>query len=374
MTTWSPHWQDPGHAQLVREDFWLRLHQPLLVRMANTDFGRDLLCVERNGLPLVGLRKNEARFYAGTRAGRHVFVSDFRIGARWANLIRARWREFNSYARYFRDRDPGVTLSPLVRYARAVAADTLTRYPDPHPESSTADGWVRVYDRAGWAAAHDATDGDASGDTDADLYAIEIGRISSTQYYLWRSFFLFDTSSLSSGATVSDAVLSLYGSGSGNLFAGLAANVYSASPASNTAIGTADFDQVGSTAFCDTSIAFSSWATGYNAFPFNASGLAAVSKTNVSKFSCREANKDAANVDTGSAGQPSPAHIACKFAEDATAANGKDPKLVVTFTLGGGALSVGPADAPSVAETLGLTLVSNVGLTSEVRGLRIFTP
>jgi len=74
-------------------------------------------------------------------------------------------------------------------------------------------------------------------------------------------------------------------------------NVYSSSPVSNIALEAGDFDSLGSIAYCDSAITYDSWVTDdYNDFTLNAAGIAAVSKTAVSKFGLRNANYDVAET------------------------------------------------------------------------------
>jgi hypothetical protein len=114
-------------------------------------------------------------------------------------------------------------------------------------------------------------------------------------------------------------------------------NIYSSNPASNTALVAGDFDSLGTTAFCDTPILFTNWGTGYNDFALNASGLAAISKTGVSKFGLRNANYDVADELDPNNHDPS-------WSSDTTSAvspwysekgEGYQPKLVVTYTTSG---------------------------------------
>jgi hypothetical protein len=57
---------------------------------------------------------------------------------------------------------------------------------------------------------------------------------------------------------------------------------------STDSLSTADFDTLGTTAFCDTAITYSSWSTvAYNDFSLNSSGLSNISKTGISKFGGR---------------------------------------------------------------------------------------
>lgn len=71
-------------------------------------------------------------------------------------------------------------------------------------------------------------------------------------------------------------------------------NVYSSDPAATDKLESADFTTLGDTPFCDTPIAYADFdAAGWNDFILNAAGIAAISKTGVTKFGLRLAKHDA---------------------------------------------------------------------------------
>jgi hypothetical protein len=148
---------------------------------------------------------------------------------------------------------------------------------------------------------------------------------------IYRGFFLFDTSSLGAGATISATVMSLYGTGMTNDLGGTPSiDVYTTTPASNTVLVAEDYDQIGTTSQTGTPILYSSWSiAGYNDFTLNATGRGNVSKTSISKFGTREVTYDVANT-APAWGSGLSVFTTCYFAEQAGTAN--DPKLVVTYT------------------------------------------
>ena len=140
----------------------------------------------------------------------------------------------------------------------------------------------------------------------------------------------FDTSSLTSGATISAAVLSLYGFGKADPTTAITPNVdiYAATPANTNALADSDYGQIGATSQTGSPIPYASFATSaYNAFTFNATGIGNVSKTGISKFGTRNANYDVANsAPTWSAGS---GHY---MTVNASGEASNKPKLVVTYT------------------------------------------
>lgn len=210
--------------------------------------------------------------------------------------------------------------------------DTLTAYPDAHPETDTVDGNVAYYYLTGvtWTNIHDAADGTDSYDelSTGTLTALISASSSGKWQQLNRSFFLFKTSALGSGVTVSAATFSSYQYNSGETGLGtITINLVASTPASNTALVTGDYDQLGTTSFGTKS----GTSSGYNDITLNASGLANISKTGISKFGCSSEWDRSNTPPTWAASKTS--KESCYFAEDTTANNGKDPKLVVTYSV-----------------------------------------
>ena len=212
----------------------------------------------------------------------------------------------------------------------SVGNTTSTFYPDAHPETTTVDGSMYV-NNAGtsWGTLRGLT-GSVADDTSAsDWYARIDSDTTSNQWdIIMRSGFLFDTSAIPDSDSISSATFSLYGvSKVDNLSITPNINVYSFTPASNTALVTGDFANFGTTAYCDTAITYAGFSTsGYNDFVLNATGIAAISKTGVTKLGIRNAAYDAANVaPTWSSGTFS--ELKGYFADQTGTTN--DPKLVV---------------------------------------------
>lgn len=221
---------------------------------------------------------------------------------------------------------------------------TLTVYPDAHPETTSVDGIVRNFTGAGsglsWANMRAAA-GDAADDTATE-----------GEYFSWtddasaikwktmrRSIFLFDTSALTAGATISAATMSLFGKlKQDNYSATPNINIYTSTPATNTALVAGDYAQTGTTAQCDTAVTYAGFSTSaYNDFAFNATGLGNISKTAVSKFAAKNANYDVANVAPATGSGDQATYLYGYFADNSGTTN--DPKLVITYSV-----VVGPAN------------------------------
>jgi hypothetical protein len=213
----------------------------------------------------------------------------------------------------------------------------LTKYPDADTETTTVDGraWMSYTDTNGvsWAALQGGA-GTNANDADANEAVVYLRCDSVTDQWrsIVRGIFLFNTSELTSDATISDAVMSLYGSYKYNDF-GTPPNIdiYTSAPASNTAIVPGDYDSLGSTSQTGSPITYAGFSvSGYTDFTLNSTGRGNISKTSVTKFGVRNANYDVANsAPTWTAWYYY--YFDIYFADQDGTAN--DPKLTVTFTL-----------------------------------------
>ncbi len=217
-------------------------------------------------------------------------------------------------------------------------SDSATFYPDAHPETSSVDGTVYEFqtNSVAWATIIAAA-GTGFNDSATDPYSIHFQHSSAggnLWRYIRRGIFLFDTSGLPDDAVISAATLSLYGATkTNNKPTSPVVNIYSSAPASNTALAAGDYDSLGSTAFCDTGISYASWSTvGYNDFALNASGIAAVTKTGVSKFGLRDSVYDVGATTPPYTASTTENTVQSWFASEQ--GNGYKPKLVVTYTSG----------------------------------------
>src|SRR5262245_56639153 len=125
-----------------------------------------------------------------------------------------------------------------------------TFHPDADPERGSVDGHVVNSSAASsWSALHDAASGTSALDS-LSLLTAQIAASNASDTDKWdsiiRAFLLFDTSSLPDGAVVTSANLGIYVSTLNNDFGGNL-DLVASTPASNTALATADFDQVGTT-------------------------------------------------------------------------------------------------------------------------------
>lgn len=161
-------------------------------------------------------------------------------------------------------------------------AATTTCMPDPNVEVSTVDGRI-INSDAVWSTARSAAAGTSANDS-ANI--INVNAQEAGNYFIYRSIVLFDCSAIPDTDVISAATITLTSDttrdgGEANSFVVI---VGASNPASNTAVVADDFDQVGTTTMSD-SADLTSWTSGTQfVFTLNASGIANVSKTGISKF------------------------------------------------------------------------------------------
>lgn len=322
-----------NQAEAMDASAWFSAQQPLLLWMANkSKDGRQLLRLDQVNLPRIDrIAMNHVGMDRYVRDGgtlfrpiyRRVSTTDFRVGAKWANLVNSQWDWFCELSREYYSlmekrglRHVGQFM-PVALYPGFQYGSTTTVYPV-LGANSPCDGVVNATD-ATWSTARNATSGVASvSDTNE-----RPGLCSqfSPPYYIYRGFFNFDTSGIADTDEISAGVLSLSGNGVATLNADTCSlQIVAATPAgTNTLVG-GDFDNIGSTVFA--TMTFANWVTTnntYNDFTLDANGRANISKTAVSSFGARNSR------DTGNTAPTGQNAITCYFADGNTA-----PKLVVT--------------------------------------------
>jgi len=193
-----------------------------------------------------------------------------------------------------------------------ILIDTNTYY------SSTADGTVNKNDGDDWDEIQDATAGTYVNSSAASSIA-GIASGSSKYYYAIRFFFYFDTSDLPTTATITNAVLGIYGYS-------LNDSIVSAQKGTQASTLTlADFDN-----FSGSEYGHVSWALNqYNSITFNTQGKSDIEKDGTTKICCREYTYDYSNS--------SPSDVyenGLYLADDTSSSPIRKPKLVITYTTG----------------------------------------
>jgi hypothetical protein len=258
-----------------------------------------------------------------------------------------------------------------------IIEDNATFYPDANPETATVDGIVGdVGNTLTWPELV-VEPGSVAYDNTANSVFLYITSSTTTNRFeqLYRSIFLFNTGdALPDEANINAATLSLYGNAKDDTFSVPAApdiDIFASAPASNTALVGGDFDSFGAVPFCDTPVSYASFNTGgYNNFILNTAGIAAISRTGVTKLGARNANHDASEIiPTWSSAKI--AYLKGYFAEQGT---GYKPKLVVTYTEG---VQKNAADSGAGAELISVRTLSisdqGSGVEASLAALNVFT-
>jgi hypothetical protein len=327
----------------LNELLWFPWMQSQLLRLANTNEGRDLLCIDswqQQPYPIIKMGKNFVRFDMGYENGRHVFKTDVRVGAKWANVMRYRWQDFVKAL----DRNTLLDIRswPTVYDGERLllpigGGTTTTVYPDPDSEGSptTVDGRVgRNVSNNTW----DALRNGAGNDTAYAVATVDTWIYLSSGSSAWdiirRSIILFDACDIDDGDTLDSAVFSTYSGGETNNFTGVtpAANIFSSNPASDTALQHDDYADCGTTAFSTAKNAAAWNDSGYSDFTLNSSGEAAVKFDDITRLSLYESVYDAPDSEPTRSGNDSKT-ITFNASFSERSGTGSDPKLVIVHSI-----------------------------------------
>ncbi len=214
------------------------------------------------------------------------------------------------------------------------ASTTYTFYPNADPETTSVDGFTEHIDIGGLSWANIIAGGGTHSFDSTTGEGIPMFSISSVGGVddwgeLGRVAYLFNTSSIPDDYIISSATLSIYVTAKSdpeNWQPDL--NVYTVNPASNTQLVPADHSTFGSTPL-STALSYGGLTIlSWNSFGLNATGVAGVSKTGITKLGLRNANYDVAGV--------SPVWVANKSASISARLSdfggGFAPQLVVVAT------------------------------------------
>ncbi len=203
--------------------------------------------------------------------------------------------------------------------------DTLTVYPDYDGKvgATTMDGRVlRSGSGEDWDTTRNHTDGTLAQPATLNNSFVRSSRESLTSHTITRSMFLFDTSSLGA-VTISLSVFSLCGNGKAADNAdNTSLKIVDCTPASNTTITTADYDQFGTTIY--GSLDFSSWNSTDGKYNDITISNTIINKSGITKIGTRT-GLDISNTEP--AANSTDNEIETYFSDNLS----NDPKLVVTY-------------------------------------------
>lgn len=312
-----------------------KIQSKLLWLLNHSRYFRLDMGIQNNDLPfsekIVRIEPNSFSW----RVGENKVMTDFRTHDKFAKRLYYGFYPIWDLAHKF-----DMSVANKWVPAANLGFDTLTAYPQASGGGSnvTTDGYaLQFYSNAGaqsWATIKAAAgnDFDYTSSNAFPIYAKATnGGPANTYTQLNRSIYTFNTAALTSSASISSSVFSIYGTDRSNALFSPTLNAYSASPAANNIIAAGDYDSFGTTAYSDSGIAYASWSTaGYNNLTFNATGIGAISKTGVSIVGVREQTYDAGSSTPTFTGN-AVAYLDGYFADFTGTTS--DPKLVVTYSL-----------------------------------------
>jgi hypothetical protein len=317
----------------MNEDRWFEIQQELLLQMANTSLGRDLLCIPKDFPTIHKIAKNFIRNSRVNKDGSISHLTDFRVGAKWGNVIRYRWDDFMKAAYWFYanswyslNTHFPVIVSGSKRYT------TSTFYPDPDAETTTCDGYAARVNVGGgngqaWADLRGGAGTDTADSSTNTLLTKLIADTTENQWLqLYRGHTGFDTSSINTDV-ISSAVLSLQKSANDSQSGiGGSNNLVASSPASNTGLATSDYGNIsGTTSWGAVNYADIAAAGSYTDMTLNATGLSNINKTGVTNIGHRQSNDMNNSAPSWSSLVVDEWYVEYAEAE----ATNEDPKLVV---------------------------------------------
>jgi len=226
---------------------------------------------------------------------------------------------------------------------------TLVVYSDADPESTSVDGRVR---HAGtnitWAAVQGGAGTNSNDVTPGGVTnscgELEAGSTTDRWAQMERGVFLFDTSTIGSGETITSITLSLYGISKDTTLGATDLDVVSSAPASNTALAAGDYDSLG------TSVYGSISSAGFTTSAYNDITLSAgVTKAGITKLGTRLAWDTDNAAPTWSSGVKT--SLRAYYADQTGTTN--DPKLTVIYSSG---VTVTPAVLDQVIDLPAATL------------------
>jgi hypothetical protein len=315
---------------------WFDVYQPLLLRLANTNEGRDLLCLDsfaKRPYQIMAIRKNYVKYHLGSWDEQEWYLSDFRIGAKWGNVIRYRWQ----YIKAALDR---MNLEILLAYPRLVLPDgrqvpmisgatTTTFYPDPNPESTTVDGEVgEISQSESWSDIRGGPGTRALDNTTPLNMQVTAYSTTNNWRHIQRGIFLYDTSPLGAD-NIASATHEFVAGAKVDNFSDSMALVLS-TPASNTALVNADYTEIG-TGKQATNITIASITidgSTYNAHTLDSTGRASIEKSGVTKLGMRQESDRANSEPTWGSNQNTSSEV---YSADASGTS-TDVKLAVVHT------------------------------------------
>lgn len=339
---------------------WFAKHQKILLTFSNTLIGRCILRIhgDRSSVgknKIVKIMPNSITWISG-----HEYKTEFRTHDKFGKRLYYTFKPF-WYLIHSWDQIANAMRQPEWN----LGFDTLTEYPVAG-STTPCDGIISLVNQnTTLASLRNAANGNlAIADTEFDAHVRLASSTTTNQFKtITRGIFNFDTSDLTSGATISDADISFYWYGRSTGLGSDSVHVVSATPASKGAIANGDYDDFGTTSFANIPSISGATLGSYTDLDLDSNGEANINKTGVSTFGLRggwELNNSfggswRSNVET---------RILGYFADYTGTTRG--PKLVVTYTVSSGTdyekdLSDTVSNSEALVKSLNRSLSESVG-------------
>lgn len=296
-----------------------------LLSIANTDTGKYLLGID-SGLPIVGVTKNGWVY----QLEEDVYIAEFRcydVVIKYLYPLLAQMEIANEYSEEAIEHFAGLHRKPHKYPTIYLATDTFYA-------TASGDGYV-LNQGSTYSTVRGAATGSSVGtaDTKASWFGLA-NSLSGGTYYVGRSFYPFDTSSLPNSAEISAAVFSAFKDNTNTVRNDDSDSVslIQTSQASATTLSTADFDAVGTTKGASDIALSSVTENAYNNFTLNATGLSWIQVAGATLLGLRMAKDIGNNTPTGNNDGGNNAG----FTYSDRSGTNEDPKLVITYTVPSG--------------------------------------
>ena len=317
---------------------WFQKHQKILLWMLNTKlfFGliqlwfRWILCINGNRSSVrnnkilkiepnsiiwfTGRYKKDKRFKNPQDHRLALFSAEFRTHDKFAKRLyyafKPLWHLF-----HFWDINFANPFVPTWNLGFDTTGDLFSSAGDGYTENANAT----------YATCHDAASGSAVAYTGASDILCQNDQDPAATYRIRRAYIPFLTSSIGSGATITAATLSLFGTTNMDASIDDTIRVIQTSQASTSILEVGDFSLVGTTGGGDLGLISAMLTAAYNNVDLNATGLTWISTTASTLLGIRML-KDINST--------SPANLRsyAQFRASEQAGTTNDPKLVVTYT------------------------------------------
>lgn len=301
---------------------WFILHQPKLVWLANTRYGRSLLGfnldeeiteVYPNGV-IAKLEDNKYAF-------------EFRTHNKLAKRLYYNWKPVWQAFHWF-DMNVANKIVPLLNLGFDSFGDI---FPDAGSGNTSIDGWAGTFGHnVVFTDIQTRAGTQSDGGTGASGALPQVRASTTTDQFqsMYRTFLNFDTSSLGAGATVDTATLSIFVISRSSALGNPNWDITGSNAADN-AITNSTYNDIVLTSYGSISLSNGQ----YNDWALNAAGRSNVDPAGVSKFAFTS-EWDANSNFTGTWSSNSTTSVNMRFAD--TAGTASDPKIAGTFTAGAG--------------------------------------